>query len=417
MRDLTLKTDFTSASSEDWKQLVTKGLRGAGFETLLRQTEDGFERNILARRENLPASLAALGRINLPHLDGRAWHIAAPVRDPDIDHANTQLLEDLKGGASAVRIESALDLSSRNKLKRLLEGVHTDLVPLQFAASPKNANRLESLLSLKSLKTAVVWAGLDPVRDAALLKSTRLKKSVPKTWRLMGLSAAAIHEAGGTDVQEIAGLAASLAEAMRTHGAETVCQHMVIDLAADRDTHLTLAKTRAARRIILRIAEAFNTDGSRIPLCAVTSQRMMQTQDAWTNLLRVMSAGFGAIIGGADMVTTRPFTDGLGLATPFAHRIARNMQLMMMEESHLGQVSDAASGSYWHETMTENLAQSAWQAFQKIEALGGMSAYQGSGAFQSDLENAKADRAALNAPILGVTLHPAENVKAPEVRS
>ena len=188
-------------------------------------------------------------------------------------------------------------------------------------------------------------------------------------------------------------------------------------MAADRDTHLTIAKFRAARRITLRIVEAFGGDGSSIPLCAVTSLRMMQTEDAWTNLLRIMSAGFGAVIGGADMVTTRPFTDGLGQAISFAHRIARNMQLMMMEESHLGQVFDSAHGSYWHEKMTDQLAQSAWTLFQDIETTGGMTNYKRSGQFQADLDTSIVERRDRNTPILGVTLHPAEGVKAPEVRT
>lgn len=415
MSDVSLKTDFPSNSHANWHALVEKGLRGAEFETLRRNSEDGITRGPLMRADDLPPTLAALGRTDFPLLDDRAWHIAAPVRDPDISHANSQLLDDLKGGASAIRIENAPNLLTRNKLKRLLEGVYTDLVPVQFACGPSNAATFEHLLELEPLKAAHVWAGLDPVKDAETL-SAKLK-TAPQNWRIMGLAPAAIHEAGGTDVQEIAGLAASLAEVMRLHGPENVCKHMVIDLAANRDTHLTVAKFRAARRIILRIADAFNADGSDIPLCAITSLRMMQTQDAWTNLLRVMSAGFGAIIGGADMVTTRPFTDGFGQATSFAHRIARNMQLMMMEESHLGQVSDAAHGSYWHEHMTDQIAQSAWQTFQTIEAAGGMSAYQESGQLKIDLGKSMAQREMRNEPILGVSLHPATDVKMPEVRS
>jgi len=155
---------------------------------------------------------------------------------------------------------------------------------------------------------------------------------------------------------------------------------------------LTVAKFRAARRIIRRIADVFDLDGTTIPICAVTSLRMMQTEDAWTNLLRVQ-------------------------ATAFAHRIARNMQLMMMEESHLGQVSDPALGSYWHENMTDQLAQKAWIAFQNIEASGGWSRYNKSGEFKVDIEKSKANRDLHNAPILGVTLHPAQNIKVPEVRS
>lgn len=414
MSDLNTKTDFPPTSTEDWCALVDKGLRGAAFDTLIRRTEDNIVRGPLLCEDDLPPSLAALGRVGLPLLDGRSWHIAAPVRDPDIRHANIQLLEDLKGGASAIRIESGLNLSTRNNLKRLLEGVFCELVPIQFVSGTLENDSFEHTLSLERLKTSPVWTGLDPVKHAEAL--TAKLKVAPAGWRLMSLTPADIHEAGGTDIQEIAGMAASLAEAMRLHGAQTACQHMVIDLAADRDTHLTIAKFRAARRIVLRIVDAFGADGSGIPLCAVTSLRMMQTEDAWTNLLRVMSAGFGAVLGGADVVTTRPFTDRLGHATPFAHRIARNMQLMMMEESHLGQVSDSAHGSYWHENMTEQLAQSAWTMFQQIETAGGMSAYQESGQFTATLGKSIAKRAAEKAPILGVTLHPAQDVKAPEVR-
>ena len=415
MSDLTTQTDFPSKSLEDWRALVDKGLRGAAFGTLTQNTEDGILRGPLLIADDLPPSIAALGRIDLPLLDGRGWHIAAPVRDPDLRHANTQLLEDIKGGASAVRIENGPDLSTQSDLKRILEGVYTKLVPIQFAPGAHNVERLKHALTLERLKAAHVWAGLDPVQDAEMLASAL--QSAPRTWRLMGLAPINIHEYGGTDAQEIAGLAASFAEAMRLHGADTVCGHMVIDMAADRDTHLTIAKFRAARRIILRVADAFGGDGSVIPLCAVTSLRMMQAKDAWTNLLRVMSAGFGAVIGGADMVTTRPFTDRVGTATPFAHRIARNMQLMMMEESHLGQVSDAAFGSYWHEAMTDKLAQASWKKFQAIEAAGGMTAYLDSGQFKSDLDTSVADREARDAPVLGVTLHAAKDVTVPEVRT
>ncbi len=415
MTELHLESDFSTKTLDNWRALVKKGLRGAAIETLNRQTEDDIARGPLFRAEDLPKDLASLARTNLPLLETRDWHIAAPVRDPDLSHANRQLLEDLKDGASAIRLENEVKISSRNDLKRLLEGVHTNLVPIQVTPAPNNRGKFEIAKEIDTLKSTVFWAGLDPIGNQDLIKTNL--ETAPKTWRLMGLSPANFHEQGATDVQELAFLAASFAEAMRVHGPEPVCRHMVVDLSADRDTHLTIAKFRAARRLVRRIANAFGQDGGSIPLCAITSLRMMQREDAWTNLLRIMSAGSGAVCGGADMVTTRPFTDRLGQATPFSHRIARNMQLLMMEESHLGQVADPAHGSYWHETLTENLSQSAWSYFQSIEAAGGMSAYEQSGQLQTDLERSIAERSAKDTPILGVTLHPAKDVKAPEVRS
>lgn len=415
MSDLNMKTDFTSKSIMDWKELVEKGLRGNPFDSLVRITEDGIKRGPLKHAGDLPDALTPLARTDLPLTQGRAWHIAAPVRDPDLTHANQQLLEDLKGGASFIRIENHDRINNRADLKRLLEGVFTELVPIQFSPTLENGKLIDIVQSIDGLQTSEISLGLDPVKDKAEIEASL--SSIPKAWRTMGINAASTHEAGGTDVQELAIMAASIAEAMRAHDAKTICDHLAVELSANCDTHMTIAKFRAARRLIRRIAEAFESDGTHIPLHAITSWRMMQTQDAWTNLLRVMSAGFGAVIGGADSVMTRTFTDGLGHATPFAHRIARNMQLLMMEESHLGQVSDAAYGSYWHENISEELAQSAWREFQKIEAAGGLSKYRSIGQYDADLSASRDKRAELNAPILGVTLHPAENVKTPEVRS
>ncbi|WP_427452691.1 methylmalonyl-CoA mutase family protein [Litorimonas sp. WD9-15] len=415
MSDLNLANDFPPSTDEAWQALVEKGLRGSDFATLIKSTEDGLPRGPLMTADDLPEGLAALGRTDMPLLEGRAWHIAAPVRDPDLARANRQLLEDLKGGASAVRIEAGATLKDRNDLKRLLEGVYTDLVPLQFAPNSENAARFAMALSIKDLQTAHLQIGLGPLEDANTVQA--VLSDCPENWRLMSLAPSDVHEAGGTEVQALSVMAASLAESMRRHGVDAMCRHLSIDLSTDRDAHLTITKFRAARRLILRIAEAFGGDGSNIPLHAVTSGRMMQRTDAWTNLLRIMSAGFGAVIGGADVITIRPFTDGLGKATPFAHRIARNMQLLMMEESHLGQVTDAAYGSYWHEHMTDALAQAAWAKFQDIERIGGVETYLNSDTYSSDLATAQGDRDARAEPILGVTLHSAEGVKVPEVRA
>ena len=181
----------------------------------------------------------------------------------------------------------------------------------------------------------------------------------------------------------------------------------------DRDGHMSIAKLRAARRIYARIAESFCADDAPLSLHVISSKRMMQAVDPWSNMLRVMSAGFGAVIGGAGFITLRPFTDALGTdalgtdalgkATPFGYRAARNMQLMMMEESHLGQVQDAAFGSYFHERMTDSLAKAAWTEFQRIEADGGIDNID---PFKARIKAAAKARADKAEPILGVTLHP-----------
>jgi methylmalonyl-CoA mutase len=114
-------------------------------------------------------------------------------------------------------------------------------------------------------------------------------------------------------------------------------------------------------------------------LHAVTSLPMMAQRDPWVNMLRTTLAAFSAGVGGADTVQVYPFDvaipDGFpGTAQSFARRIARNTQLLLLEESHIGRVLDPGGGSWFVEDLTEALAQQAWKHFQDIESRGGFEA-------------------------------------------
>ena len=77
-------------------------------------------------------------------------------------------------------------------------------------------------------------------------------------------------------------------------------------------------------------------------------------------------------MGGADSVAVLPYTQALGLPDAFARRVARNSQIVLIEESHLARVSDPAAGAGGFEALTAELAEAAWAAFQTIEAEGGI---------------------------------------------
>jgi methylmalonyl-CoA mutase len=407
MTEVTLQTNFPDHTREDWEALAEKGLRGADFSTLRSETEDGLPRGPLFDEGARPDTHAPLPRNDAPLLEGRPWHICAPVLDKDAGFANQQILADLRGGASAI-VFMGDNLRRKADVKHCLEGVFLDLVPVIFSPGCSAA---QFAPGIDDLSNTPVTLGMDPLGE---------RPDVPKAWRAFTANAAAIHDAGGTDTLELAGFAATVAAAFKRHG-PTVHDQMSALFAVSTDAHLNIAKLRAARRIYASIAGAYGVETPSLPIHAITSLRMMQSQDAWTNMLRTMSAGFGAVAGGADYMTVRPFTetsaaDRRGNPTPFGYRIARNQQLLMMEESHIGQVRDVAYGSYFHERLTEDLAQAAWVKFQTIEAGGGLLSYLKSGQFKADCDADAADRAARHDPILGVTLHPSLDAPKPEVR-
>lgn len=411
MSKLRLTHDFPSASKTDWQALVEKGLRGAEFESLTRKTEDGITRGPLSTAAEIPDIIATQSRAEAPLLNGRPWHITAPMRDPEIAHANKQALEDLTGGASALRLtlgETGIDVKNSNEMKRLLDKIYTNLIPIVIAPNKDIANAE----LFKDYREANICLGLGP----KTVSLAELAKDIPSSWRLVTINATRVHDTGGTEAQELAYFAASTAHAFRILGHDAA-KHIGVELSTNQDGHLSIAKLRAARRIYARITESFNVTEAPLSLHTITSKRMMQSTDPWTNMLRVMSAGFGAVIGGADFITTRPFTDANGHATGFGHRIARNMQLMMMEESHLGQVQDTAYGSYFHERMTNSLAQAAWTEFQQIESEGGLSNID---PFKARVKAAAKTREEKVDPILGVNLHPLEKdssaFREPKVR-
>src|SRR3954470_7581978 len=106
---------------------------------------------------------------------------------------------------------------------------------------------------------------------------------------------------------------------------------------------------------------------------------MTTRRDPWVNLLRTTVACFAAGVGGSDVVTVQPFDAALGLPDRFSRRIARNTQNLLVEEGSLARVLDPAGGSWYVESLTEDLAQAAWAWFTEIERAGGLVAALDSG--------------------------------------
>src|SRR5699024_2636916 len=115
-----------------------------------------------------------------------------------------------------------------------------------------------------------------------------------------------------------------------------------------------------------------------------TSLRTYSKLDIYVNLLRAGNEAFSAVLGGADVVTVHPH-DVLSAITPQSERIARNVQLVIKEETFVHYVLDPAGGSYYIDSLTDQLVERAWQAFLEIEEKGGYLAYVNSDAYHETI--------------------------------
>ena len=163
-------------------------------------------------------------------------------------------------------------------------------------------------------------------------------------------------------------------------------------LAADADQFLTIAKFRALRKLWARVEQACGLAPVPAYVAAETAWRMMTRRDPYVNILRSTVAVVAAGLGGADAITVLPFTAALGLPDGFARRIARNTQLILLEESNLAKVSDPAAGSGGIEDLTQQLCAAAWSLFQEIEKAGGAAAALEQGLIQSKVAATRAER-------------------------
>jgi methylmalonyl-CoA mutase len=183
-------------------------------------------------------------------------------------------------------------------------------------------------------------------------------------------------------------------------------------LAADQDTFPTLAKFRAARLLWARVLDVCELPDAPLKLHAETSWRMMATRDPHANILRAVAACFGAGLGGADSIAVLPFSLAQGLPNSFARRVARNTQLVLLEESHLWRINDPASGSGYIEHLTEKLCERSWVFFQAIERRGGIVETLRKGWLGEQIKNASGDA---GLPKIGTSLYPLPGEHLPEI--
>ncbi|MGY3544529.1 methylmalonyl-CoA mutase [Bradyrhizobium sp. USDA 4472] len=414
--DLPLAADFPKATADDWRKLVDGVLKGGPFEKLVGKTYDGLKIDPLYPRAKDVAPV--VGRPA-----AAPWQIVQRIDHPDAGMANTQALTDLENGATGLALVFAGGSGSHGfgleptaeAIAKVLRDIHLDAgIGIELQVGPQSrmaAIHIAEYVKSTGLDPAAcnIRFGLDPLAACAVWGHS------PFTWEeitpavagaIKGLAALGfkgpfasadgrvIHDAGGSEVQELAFVLACGVAYLRVIESAGIpleqAQGMVYArLAADADQFLTMAKFRALRLLWARIEAACGLTPKPLFVAADTAWRMLTQRDPYVNMLRATIATFAAGLAGANAVTVLPHTLALGLPDPFARRVARNTQLLLLEESSLAKVSDPAAGAGGVETLTAQLCDTAWTLFQEAEKAGGAFAALRQGLFQGKVAAAR----------------------------
>lgn len=468
--------DFPATSYDEWRVVAEKALKGAPFDKkLLTRLYEGITVQPIYTRKEWPADGDPSGMPGAApftrgsHACGAGpdgWDVRQEHAHPDPAQGNKAILVDLRRGATSVVVR--LDQAARAgvdpdaagsdglagvggtmvysvaDMDALFKDVLIDLVPVQLVAGAQflpAAALLAGLWKKRGVANdkavgafnadplgALADTGALPVSvDTALAQMADLAKLTAKTYAkvtAVGVDTSAYHDAGSTETQDLAcsmATAVAYLRAMTAGGmsVDDACRQIVFTYATGCDFFLTMAKLRAARKMWARVAESCGASPAAraMTIHARSADRMMTRRDPWVNMLRTTTAAFAAGVAGADSVTILPFDHALGLPDDFSRRISRNAQVILREESSLTKVIDPAGGSWYVESLTDQLATSAWGLFQEIEKMGGMAKALASGWVADQIAASNAERekgiARRRDPITGVSEFPNITEKLP----
>jgi methylmalonyl-CoA mutase len=412
-----LAAEFPAATREQWLALVDRVLKGRPFATLRARTTDGIPIEPLYARARQDSRVASR--------QGR-WQVMARIDHPDPAAANAQALQELEGGANGLVLVGAGAVGAHRYgltpaeggIARMLEGVHLDAgIAIEFDLSPQTKDLPLALVAL-IIERGISPQALDLRFGFDPLGACVFNSGFPLSWSQFASLAAQlaadlatqgfkrallvadgriVHGAVGTEAQELAYVIAvgvTYLRALETRGIalDDARRMIFFRLAADADQFLTIAKFRALRALWARIEDSCGLVPAPAFVAAETAWRMMTRNDPQVNILRTTIATFAAAIGGADAITVLPFTAARGLNNAFARRVARNTQLVLIDEAGVAHVADPTAGTGWSEQLTGDLCATAWSLFQEIERTGGAAAALEQGLIQRKVAAARAER-------------------------
>jgi methylmalonyl-CoA mutase len=462
--DLALAAEFEAVTRDQWRELVAGVLRKAGRQQLPDPVEDALTRTVATGVRVAPLYTAedaadlptAVGVPGLaPFVRGSragadpesgvpgGWDVRQRHAHPDVAVTKEAIAADLENGVTSLWLvvgEGAIPVDS---LPDVLSDVFLDLAPVTVSGVGPGGGRsaAEAFLALAEDRELAPGGslGLDPLglqaatgqpQDLTGLADVARRAAAHEGLRTVVVDATVFADAGASVVEEIGcSLAAGVAYLRALTDPADGGQGLSVDEAfaqlefrysASADQFTTIAGLRAARRLWDRVGEVSGASPQvrAQRQHAVTSSVMTTRRDPWVNMLRTTVACFAAGVGGAEVVTVQPFDAALGLPDSFSRRIARNTQSLLVEEGHLARVLDPAGGSWYVESLTDQLARAAWDWFTEIERAGGLVAALDSGLVRDRIAAAWADRAQRLAhrkdAITGVSEFPNLGEKLPE---
>ena len=403
-----LFTEFPPVPTAQWEEVITADLKGADYERkLVWRTGEGFNVRPYYRAENLEG-LRFLGSQagEFPYVRGtrghNRWRIHQTVTVADPAAANAEALKLLGSGVDSLGFHIAKADFTAADLDVLLREIRLSAIDLVFCGEKMGhvADLVLAKIEKEGLakEDAHIAFAIDPLvrnlsskgdfcspdgkdcfaRIVELIRKTKEYKHI----RIVSVSAQIFGNSGSTIVEELAfALSAGNDYLARLTDAgidaDTAARKLRFSFSVTSNYFMEIAKFRAARMLWANIVKEYNPAKNcacKMMIHARTADWNQTVYDPYVNMLRGTTEAMSATIAGVHSLEVTPFDAAFEDPTEFSKRIARNVELLLKNESHFDQVVDPAGGSYYIENLTQSIAAEAWKLFLELEEKGGYTA-------------------------------------------
>ncbi|GIV44753.1 MAG: methylmalonyl-CoA mutase [Bacteroidia bacterium] len=389
---------FSPVSSEEWMKQIEKELKGKSPEIINWKISDNLILKPFYLADEVSVSKAK-EKVSL----SQQREICEYIKVLQPETANKQALKALMQGANALHFNCINADISSDYFEQLLNEIQWQYIHIHFTINQgedfvKALNEwcIKNKINTSNLKGSICFdiyhrelvKGIAADEKDFELFISCVNKFFPALSNIC-VNATSYLNAGADVIQELAYTCAHLNEYLNLFNNTNLLKKInsiQIQIAVGSNYLVEIAKLRVLRMLLASIMDKYDLK-NELFIYAFTAKINKSHKDAYNNMLRATTEVMSAIIGGANQISVLPYDEISGETSDFSQRIARNISLILSEESYLDKVIDPAAGSYLIEKLTNDLAERAWEKFCEIENKGGWKSLLHNGEMIKDIES------------------------------
>lgn len=366
-----LFNDFSPVSAKEWKQKIQFELKGADYnDTLIWNSPEDIKVKPFYDKEDSTEKISVETKAS-------EFKICQKIFVHDLKKSIEKALDSLKRGAESLAFTIEDETTD---IEKLVEQLPLEKISVFFYLNFLSIDFVKKLEAIAKAKKATFYCNLDPIGHLAkegnwyaTSENTNfdtLNKLSQETdaISLLSIDGKLYQNAGATIVQQIAYILGHANEYFNQ--IQNNKKPIVIEVAVGTNYFFEIAKLRAIRLLFDTIAKEYDANW-QCHIVATPTKRNKTLYDYNVNMLRTTTECMSAIIGGADTISNLAYDALYHKDNEFGDRISRNQLLILKNESYFDKVNNPSDGSYYIESITQQLAEKALVLFKDIEANGG----------------------------------------------